>query len=82
MVQKIKDVAGNKISHVLDAISENDTQFASVKVLAEDKPGKVIIVLPHVEGIQDVRKDVQVTSPSTPESSAQSKPLTGLLSVK
>ena len=81
MIQKVKDVAGNKISHVFDAISENDTQFASVKVLAEDKPGKVAIVLRHAEGIQDVRKDVQVTSPSTPELFVQPKPLTDLLSV-
>ena len=82
MVQKVKDVAGNKISHVLDTVAGNDTQLASVKVLAEDKAGKVVIVLPHVEGIQDVRKDVQVTSPSTPESSARPKPLTSLLYVK
>jgi len=61
MVQKVKDVAGNKISYVLDTVAGNETQFASVKVLAEDKPGKVVIVLPHAEGIQDVRKDVQVT---------------------
>ncbi|KAF9650154.1 GroES-like protein [Thelephora ganbajun] len=61
VVQKVKDVAGNKISHVLDAISGNDTQFTSLKVLAEDKPGKLVTVLPHAEGIQDVRKDVQIT---------------------
>jgi len=65
MVQKVKDAAGNKISHVLDTVAGNDTQFTSVKILAEDKPGKVVIVLPHIEGVQDVRKDVQVTSPST-----------------
>ena len=81
MIQKVKDVAGNKISHVFDAISEKDTQFASVKVLAEDRPGKVVIVLRHAEGIQDVRKDVQIPSSSTPESPFQSKPLTNLLSV-
>ena len=65
MVQKVKDAAGNKISHVLDAVAGSDTQLTSVKILAEDKPGKVVIVLPHAEGVQDVRKDVQVTSPST-----------------
>lgn len=64
VVQKIKEVAGNKISHVFDAIAGNDTQLASVKVLAEDKPGKVTIVLPYAEGIQDVRKDVQISSSS------------------
>jgi len=60
MVQKVKDAAGNKISHVLDTVASKDTQFASIKVLAEDKPGRVLIVLPHSEGIQDVRKDVHV----------------------
>lgn len=65
MVKKIKDAAGNKISHVLDAISGPDTQIASVKVLAEGKPGKVVTVLPHADGVQAVRKDVQVTSPYT-----------------
>ena len=65
MVQKVKDAAGNKISHVIDAVSGSDTQITSVKILAEDKPGKVVLVQPHVEGVQDVRKDVQVTSLST-----------------
>ena len=65
MVQKVKDATGNKISHVLDAVSGSDTQFTSVKILAEDKPGKVVIVQPHVDGIQNARKDVQVTSSST-----------------
>lgn len=64
MVKKVKGVAGNKISHVLDAISGNDTQPTSVKILAEDKPGKVVLVLPHADGIQGVRKDVQITSSS------------------
>ena len=70
VIQKVKDVAGNNITHVLDAISEKDTQFASLAVLAEDKPGKLAIVLSHAEGIQDVRKDVRVTSSSIPKSSA------------
>ena len=64
MVQKVKDATGNKIFHVLDAVSGSDTQFTSVKILAEDKPGKLVLVQPHVEGIQDVRKDATVTSPS------------------
>jgi len=65
MVQKVKDAAGNKISHILDAVSGSDTQFTSVKILAEDKPGKVVLVQPPVEGIQNARKDAQVASPST-----------------
>lgn len=60
VIKKVKDVAGNNISHVLDAIAGNDTQLTAVKVLAEHKPGKVVAVLPLAEGIQDVRKDVQV----------------------
>ena len=65
VVQKVKGVTENKISHVFDTISGNDTQFASVKALAEDKPGKVVVVLPHAVGVRDVRKDVQVASSST-----------------
>jgi hypothetical protein len=65
MVRKVKDTTGNKISHVLDTISGKDTQFTSVKVLAEDKPGKLVLVLPPADGIQGVRKDVLVTSVST-----------------
>jgi len=76
VVQKVKDVAGNRISHVLDAKSGNDTQLASVKILAEDKPGKVVLVLPQAEGIQDVRKDVQLTGSSSPGSLVRSRPLT------
>ena len=62
MVQKVKDATGNKLFHVLDAISGNDTQVTSIKVLAEDKPGKLVSVLPHPDGIQDIRKDVQISS--------------------
>lgn len=62
VVQKVKDAAGNKISHVLDAVSGNDTQFSSVNILAEGKPGRVVIVLPYAEGVQDVRKDVKIAS--------------------
>lgn len=61
VIKKIKDATGNSISHVFDTVAGNDTQLTAVKVLAEDKPGKVVAVLPLVEGIQDVRKDVQVT---------------------
>jgi len=61
VIKKVKDRTGNKISHVLDTVAGSNTQLASVKILAEDKPGKVLIVLPHAEGIQDVRKDVQIT---------------------
>ena len=78
MVQKVKDAAGNKISHVLDTVASKDTQFASIKVLAEDKPGRVLIVLPHSEGIQDVRKDVHVASsvyPSFPNNPIAYEPL-------
>jgi len=61
VVQKVKATAGNKISHVFDTIAGDDTQLTAVKVLAEDKPGKVVAVLPLVEGIQDVRGNVKVT---------------------
>jgi len=61
MIQKVKNVAGNNITHVFDAISTSDTQFTAVKVLAEDKPGKVVLVSPHAEGVNDIRKEVQIT---------------------
>jgi hypothetical protein len=64
MIKKVKGAAGNKIYHVLDTVAVGDTQFTSVKVLAEDKPGKVVTLLPLAEGVQDVRKDSQVTSSS------------------
>lgn len=60
MIKKVKDAAGNTISHVFDSISTKDTQLVSVKVLAEDRPGRVALVLPLAEGIQDIRKDVQL----------------------
>ena len=62
VVQKVKDAAGNKISHVLDAVAGKETQFSSVKILAEGKPGKVVVVLPYAEGVQEIRKDVQISS--------------------
>lgn len=46
MAKTVKNVAGSSTSHVLGAVAGDDTQFAAVKDLAEDRPGKVIAVLP------------------------------------
>ena len=80
MIQKVKDAAGNKIHHALDTVSGNDTQFTAIKALAEDKAGKLTLLLPHAEGIQDVRKDVQVASSyALPRIICSIEPLTNLL---
>ena len=83
MIKKVKGAAGNKIYHVLDTVAVGDTQFTSVKVLAEDKPGKVVTLLPLSEGVQDVRKDSQVTSSSLSPHSFRNahEPLTNLPSI-
>ena len=64
-LQKVRDTAGNAISYAFDTVASKDTQFAVVNSLAEDKPGKVVSVLPPVEGVQDIRKDVQVNCSSS-----------------
>jgi len=60
MIQKLKAATSDKIHIALDTISEKETQFMTMKALAEDAPGKLLVILPPVEGISDVRKDVEV----------------------
>ena len=60
MIQKVKAAAGDSIRTVIDAISEKETQFTAIKALTEGVPGRLLVVLPAVEGISDVRKDVEV----------------------
>ena len=60
MIQKVKAATGDKIHVALDTISEEQTQFTAMKVLAEGVPGRLLIILQAAEGISDVRKDVEV----------------------
>ena len=61
MIQKVKAATGDKIHIALDTISEKETQFIAIKTLAEGVPGRLLVILLPVEGISDVRKDVEVT---------------------
>ena len=65
MIQKIKAATGDKINIALDTVSEKETQFTAIKALAEDAPGRLLVILPPAEGIFDVRKDVEVGCSST-----------------
>ena len=60
MIQKVKAATGDKIHVALDTISEEQTQFTAMKVLAEGVPGRLLIILQAAEGISDVRKEVEV----------------------
>ena len=60
MIQKVKAATGDNIHTVIDTISEKETQFTAIKALAEGAPGRLLVILPLVEGISDVRKDVEV----------------------
>ena len=60
MIQKVKTAAGDSIRTVIDTISEKETHFTAIKALTEGVPGRLLVVLPAVEGISDVRKDVEV----------------------
>ena len=60
MIQKVKAATGDKIHVALDTISGEQTQFTSIKVLAEGVPGRLLIILQAAEGISDVRKEVEV----------------------
>ena len=64
MIQKVKAATDDKIHIALDTISEKETQFIAIKTLAEGAPGKLLVILLPVEGISDVRKDVEVTCSS------------------
>lgn len=65
MIQKIKVATSDKIHIALDTVSEKETQFTAIKALAEDAPGRLLVILPPAEGIFDVRKDVEVGCSST-----------------
>ena len=65
MIQKVKAATGDKIHVALDTISGKETQFTTIKTLAEGAPGRLLVILPLVEGISDVRKDVEVRCSST-----------------
>ena len=60
MIQKIKAATGDKIHIALDTIAEKETQFTTINTLAEGAPGRLLVILLPVEGISDVRKDVEV----------------------
>jgi len=60
MIQKVKAATGDNIHIAIDTISEKETQFTAIKALAEGVPGRLLVILPLVEGITDVRKDVDV----------------------
>lgn len=59
-MEKLKKGAGDKIHLAVDTISEPDTQATTVRVLAENKPGKVIVILSPSEEAKNIRKDVDV----------------------
>jgi fructose-1,6-bisphosphatase len=65
MIQKVKAATGDNIHIVIDTISEEETQFTAIKALADGVPGRLIVILPPVEGISDVRMDVEVGCSST-----------------
>lgn len=65
MIHKIKAATGDKIHIAIDTISEKETQLTTLKALAEDAPGRLLVILLPVEGISDIRKDVEVGCSST-----------------
>jgi len=60
MIQKVKAATGDNIHIAIDTVSEKETQFTAIKALAEGVPGRLLVILPPVEGISDVREDVEV----------------------
>jgi len=67
-VDKLKKGAGDKISLAVDTISETGTQATTVRVLAENKPGKIIVILRPSEEARSIRKDVDIIGTSLPSS--------------
>lgn len=60
MIQKVKIATGDTIHVVIDTVSGKETQFTAIKALAEGVPGRLLVILPLVEGISDIRRDVEV----------------------
>jgi len=68
VVDKLKKGAREKIHFAVDTISEPNTQATTVRVLAENKPGKVIVILRPSEEARNIRKDVDIIGTSLPRS--------------
>ena len=66
VVDKLKKGAGDKIHLAVDTISEPDTQATTVRVLAENKPGKIIVILRPSDEARGIRKDVDIICTSIP----------------
>ena len=64
-IQKVKSATSDKVHIAIDTISEKETQFTTIRALAESAPGRLLVILPPVEGIFDARKDVEVLCSST-----------------
>jgi len=60
MIQKVKAATGDSIRIAIDTISEKETQFTAIKALAEGVLGRLLVILLPVEGISDIRKNVEV----------------------
>lgn len=67
-VGDLKKGAGDKIHIAIDTISKPDTQATTVRVLAENKPGKAIVILPRSEEAQNIREDVDIICTPLPSS--------------
>ena len=66
-MDKLKKGAEGKIHLAVDTISEPETQAKTVRVLAEDEPGKVIVILRPSEVAREIRKDVKIIGTSLPD---------------
>ena len=64
MIQKVKAATGDNIHIALDTISEKETKFIAINILAQGVPGELLVILLPAEGISDVREDVEVTCSS------------------
>jgi len=68
VVDKLKKGAGDKINLAIDTISEPDTQATTVRVLAGNEPGRVVVILRPSEEARNIRKDVDIIGMSLPGS--------------
>lgn len=59
-MDKLKEETGDEIHLAVDTISEPDTQATAVRVLAENKPGKVVVILRPSEEARNIRNDVEI----------------------
>jgi D-arabinose 1-dehydrogenase-like Zn-dependent alcohol dehydrogenase len=60
VIEKLKEATGNSVHIALDAISSDETNAFTVRVLEEGAKGRIITLMPATDRIKVMREDVDI----------------------